>query len=723
MTQVEGVIKRITYHNSENFFTVAKLVTDDSKQELTIVGNMPHLTPGERVSLQGEYTTHKKFGRQFQVDSYEIKLPVTVDGLVKFLSSGFIKGIGPKTADSLVKHFGKEVLDIIEKEPERLKEISGIGEEKAKQIYSGYIEHQQIKDIMVFLQGFGVSPGYALKIYRKFGEQTIQKVSENPYSLARDVFGIGFKTADQIAQKMGVSKESKERTKAAVIYLLEEGTQDGNTYLEREQLIKEMKELEVIPQDIKKILQELVDEKEIVVEDIPELGQLIYSSPFFFAEQGVANRLKKIKEGINQELVTKLDKEVENYHNRQDLTLSPEQQEVLKRVPKTGLMIVTGGPGTGKTTVINCLVDIFERAGHKVMLSAPTGRAAKRMSEATQSEAKTIHRLLEFSHSKGEGSGFQRNQDRPLQCDLLIVDEASMIDTLLMNNLLKAVAPGTRLILVGDIDQLPSVGAGNVLNDIIASKRIPVVRLRTVFRQAKESMVVVNAHRINQGEFPILNKKGKDFFFLPREDPEEVVKTIISLCAKRLPKYNDYNPRDDIQVLAPMRKTVTGVENLNHSLHNVLNPTKKDKPELTFGGRSFRLGDKVMQIKNDYEKDIFNGDTGVIVAIDSEEGSVRVDFGHSKGVSYEGRELDALVHAYAISVHKSQGSEYPVVVIPVTTQHYIMLQRNLLYTAITRAKSLVVLVGTKKALGISISNNKINERNSLLEYRIRALEV
>ncbi|ACB85877.1 helicase, RecD/TraA family [Natranaerobius thermophilus JW/NM-WN-LF] len=724
MAQIEGIIKRVTYHNPENMFTVAKLVTQETRNEITIVGNMPHLTPGERLDLSGEYVDHKKFGKQFQVDSYEIKLPVTVDGLIKFLSSGMIKGIGPKTAESLVEHFGKEVLQVIENTPEKLQEVPGIGKEKAAQISRGFQEHKQIKDIMVFLQEFGVSPAFALKIYRRFGDNTIQKVSENPYSLAREVFGIGFKTADKIAREMGVSVDSEERAKAAVVYLLEEKSQDGNTFLKREELIEALKELEVENVNLNSVLEELVEEKEIVVENIPEAGELIYPAPFFFAEQGIASRLKRLKDGVDRELFPRIQKIAEKYLEEQaNLVLSPEQHQVIKQVPETGLMVVTGGPGTGKTTVIKCLMDIFQKAGQKVMLAAPTGRAAKRMSEATGDEAKTIHRLLEFTYDKEEGMKFQRNQDRPLKGDLLIVDEASMIDTILMNNLLKAISPGTRLVLVGDTDQLPSVGAGNVLQDIIESGRIPLVRLKRVFRQARESMVVVNAHRINEGKFPILNAKGKDFYFLPREEPEDVVKTIISLCAKRLPNYNGYHPVNDIQVLSPMRRTVTGVENLNQSLQKVLNPPQKNKAEINFGGACYRTGDKVMQVKNDYEKNVFNGDTGIVTKVDAEENVVNVRYGHGEEIAYEGRELDALVHAYCISVHKSQGSEYPVVVLPVTTQHYIMLQRNLLYTAVTRAKSLVVLVGTKKSIGIAISNKKTDERNTFLQHRIAVYEV
>ncbi len=726
MAVVEGVVKRVTYHNAENLFTVAKMVTDREREELTIVGNLPHLTPGERVSLSGSYAWHEKYGYQFQVESYEIKLPVTEEGLVRFLSSGLIKGIGPKTAQSLVDYFGKETITIIEKHPEKLQEIPGIGEEKARQIMRGYKEHQQIKDIMVFLQEFGVSPGYALKIYRRFGDETIQKVSENPYALAREVFGIGFKTADRIAGNMGVSPNSEERAKAGVLFVLEEKSQDGHTHLNREELLAALRELEVDPENFDKIIRDLVEEKEIVKEDIPGYGELIYPAPFFFAEQGIARRLKNIKDGGQKTLFDRAQLEAERYlkymETQEALTLSMEQKQVITKVPQCGVTVITGGPGTGKTTVIKCLLDIFQGAGYRVKLAAPTGRAAKRMGEATGSEAKTIHRLLEFAYDPDQGMKFQRNQERPLQCDLLIVDEASMIDTLLMNHLLKAVAPGTRLVLVGDIDQLPSVGAGNVLQDIIESGRITVVRLKTVFRQAQESLIVVNAHRINQGKFPVLNQKDKDFFFLSREDPESIVKTLVSLCTRRLPNYNGYHPRDDIQVLSPMRRTVTGVSNLNESLQKVLNPPGQGKPEITFGDMCFRLGDKIMQVQNDYEKDVFNGDTGVITKIDQEEGAMEVNFGHTV-TEYEGRELDALVLAYCISIHKSQGSEYPVVVLPITTQHYIMLQRNLIYTAVTRAKSLVVLVGTKKALGIAISNQKTQERNSLLQYRIKAYEV
>ncbi len=742
LKSLEGILKNITFHNFDNLFTVAKLITRPENELVTIVGHLPQLTPGERIVVSGEFEDHKKFGRQFHVKSYEVKLPVTTEGLVRFLGSGMIKGIGPKTAENLVNHFGKNVLTVIENDPEELTQVPGIGAEKAKKISKGYKEHIKIKDIMVFLQGFGVSPAYALKIYRRFGDSTMEHVSENPYCLAREVFGIGFKIADKIARNMGIGENSRERKKAAVIFVLEEAASKGDTYLAQKELKEALQEFEVTTEDISEINRELHENKEIIIEDNPQKGRLIYLPPYYFAEQGIAARLIALESGeggVLKENLIRWKYLVDNLRQKskdtvddkgntkagdelKEIELSAEQLEVLEKLPHSGTMVVTGGPGTGKTTVIKNILNLAEKFGSKVLLGAPTGRASKRMSEATGREAKTIHRLLEFTYDSQEGMKFQKNQENPLDCDLLIIDEASMIDILLMNRLVKAVPSGCKLVLVGDIDQLPSVGAGNVLRDIIDSGKIPVVRLKTIFRQAKESMVVVNAHRINQGKFPRLNEKDKDFFFIQREEPEEVVKTIVSLCKDRLPTYGNIHPRDDIQVLAPMRRTDTGVDNLNLTLQKALNPSAKNKPEISFGTFSYRLGDKVMQLKNDYQKEVFNGDMGIVRDVDIEEGTLKVDFFETttgKVVEYERNELDSLVPAYAVSVHKSQGSEYPVIVMPVTTQHYIMLQRNLLYTAITRAKELVVLVGTKKAIGMSISNNKVEDRNSLLDYRLK----
>ncbi|UMZ75028.1 AAA family ATPase [Natranaerofaba carboxydovora] len=756
-TSLEGILKNITFHNSDNLFTVAKLLTRPDNEVITVVGQLPELTPGERLVVNGKFESHKKFGRQFHVESYEIKLPVTTEGLVRFLGSGMIKGIGPKTAESLVSHFGKNILQIIENDPERLTEVDGIGAEKAKKISKGFLEHKKVKDIMVFLQGFGVSPAYALKIYKRFGDKTMELVSENPYCLAREVFGIGFKIADKIARNMGIGENSKERKKAAILYILEEASNKGDTYLTKKELEEALIEFEVTTEDMPAIIDELSKAKEIILEDNKEEGQIIYLPPYYHAEIGIAKRLTELetmgggvlkehlnnwnkmvenlagsistpddasKEKLGNEEANEANKEVNNEATKgaNTVELSTEQLEVLNKLPHSGAMVITGGPGTGKTTVIKSIIYLAEKFGLNIYLGAPTGRAAKRMSEATGKEAKTIHRLLEFSYESGEGMKFNKNTENPLECDLLIIDEASMLDLLLMNRLVKAVPPGCKLVLVGDIDQLPSVGAGNVLRDIIDSHKIPVVRLKTIFRQAKESMVVVNAHRINQGKFPMLNVKDKDFFFINREEPEEVVNTIISLCKHRLPKYENLHPRDDIQVLAPMRRTDTGVDNLNTSLQGALNPPSGQKPEISFGTFSYRLGDKLMQLKNDYQKEVFNGDMGIIHHVDAEEGSIKVRFEENtedRIIEYERNELDSLIPAYAVSVHKSQGSEYPVVVMPVTTQHFIMLQRNLIYTAITRAKKLVVLVGTKKAIGMAISNNKVESRNSLLDYRLK----
>ncbi|NLZ93894.1 MAG: ATP-dependent RecD-like DNA helicase [Firmicutes bacterium] len=721
MQRLEGIIERITYYNEETLFLVARLRTDDGQLH-AIIGNMPCFSVGERVNLEGEWTQHKTFGSQFKVQRYEVEAPQNERGIRNFLASGLIKGVGPVTAEKIVEHFGVEALKIIEEEPERLCEIDGIGSKKAAMIAKSLQERQEIMKIMTFLQGYGVSIGYASRIYRKYGEETVIRVRENPYRLAQEVYGIGFKTADKIALEMGLAPDSPQRMQAALLYKLYEAQEQGHVYLPQQELIKRVvealttKEQTVAASAVEQQLESLAKNKYVVL-DTAQSEVAVYLFPLYYAECYVAERLLQIAQC--QVSYTTL----KNIAWSQDgLSLAAAQRQAVNKALETGLLVITGGPGTGKTTTIRSLITIFHANGLEVLLAAPTGRAAKRMTEATGIEAKTIHRLLEYAQTEAEGSGFafQRNEDRPLKAHVLIVDEASMIDLPLFYHLLRALPQGCKLILVGDMDQLPSVGPGNILRDIITSEAVPVVRLEQIFRQSHQSMIVSNAHRVNSGQMPELGN-SEDFFFMQESDPEKILSLILDLCSQRLPRFKNRDAIADIQVLSPMRRHLLGVDNLNLKLQEALNPPASYKPELKYGNTIFRLGDKVMQVRNNYQKEVFNGDVGRITYINREDGEIIVLYPDSTGardVIYEQAELDELVLAYATSVHKSQGSEYPIVVLPVVTQHYILLQRNLLYTAITRAKELVVLIGTKKALAIAVHNNKVETRYTGLAMRL-----
>lgn len=722
MPEIEGTLERITYRNESNDFTVARLKTKQKSRLVTVIGNFPPLAAGENLKMKGEWVHNPRYGYQFKAESFECILPETLKGIERFLGSGLIKGIGPATAKRLVTHFGKEVLDIIEKTPHRLGEVEGIGEKKAQAIARGYEEQQDIRGVMIFLQNYEVSPTLGAKIYKKYGKETVPRIKENPYRLATEVTGIGFKTADKIAMKLGLEPRSPYRIRAAVQYVLWEAAAQGHVFLPREEVFEllnnvfaqEEKELEesLIQQQIKA----LVDEKEIFLEEEGEEEKVkVYLAPFYHAEKGIACKLLSLK--FSQQKMEGRLEEGNTYHR---LALTPPQREALKKARQDEILIVTGGPGTGKTTTIKALIGMFEENNLKVSLAAPTGRAARRMTETAGREARTIHRLLEYGYSDGELK-FKRDEENPLNTDVLIVDEASMVDLLLMYNLLKALPSSCKLILVGDMDQLPSVGAGNVLRELINSGSLTVVTLDKIFRQAQESLIVVNAHRINQGQFPIINEKNKDFYFIQEEEPEKIAKTILDLCSYRIPSYLKVHPLEDIQVITPMRKTVLGVENLNKLLQEQLNPPQKSKKQIYYGSEILRQGDKVMQVRNNYQKEVYNGDIGRIKEINQEEGEMTVVFPDYKGsreVVYGLNELEELDLSYAISVHKSQGSEYPVVVVPVVTQHFILLQRNLIYTGITRARELVVVIGSKKAMGIALRNNRVEERYTLLGERL-----
>jgi len=711
---LEGVLERIVFFNEENGFTVARLQVPKRQELVAIVGVLPSPMPGETLRLKGKWVVDNKFGEQFRVHSCLSVLPATITGIQKYLGSGMVKGIGPIMAKRIVTRFALETLDVIEDNPEQLLEVEGIGSVRVDRISKAWQEQKEIRGVMIFLQGEGVSSTYAVKIYKEYGNKAIAIVKENPYRLALDISGIGFKTADKIAQNMGIDPGSPMRAEAGIIHVLSELVDEGHVYYPYEKLKEKAGELLEINETIlDTALATLSEQRRVIIEQHLEYDA-VYLTPLHVAETNVATRLKTLLNSPKQMLQIDIEKAIEWVHKRDRIDLAEMQKEALRKAVICKVMVITGGPGTGKTTLVNSIIKILEIKGQQIVLASPTGRAAKRLSEVTGREAKTIHRLLEFSPSEG---GFKRNEEYPLDADMVIIDEVSMVDILLMNHLLKAIPPTVTLLLVGDIDQLPSVGPGNVLKDIINSGLVETIRLTDIFRQAQESLIVVNAHRINRGEFLQLETspgQQNNFYFIKRQEPEEALNIIKELCKSRLPSAFQLDPLEDIQVMTPMHRGIVGVANLNAELQNLLNPNQKS---VSRGGRLFRVNDKVMQIKNNYEKETFNGDIGRINSIDLEEQILKVKF-EDRIIDYSWSDLDELVLAYAISIHKSQGSEYPAVVIPILPQHYIMLQRNLLYTAITRAKKLVVLVGSKRAVAIAIKNNKVQFRYTNLSTKL-----
>jgi len=714
LERLEGTLERIVYQGEEDGYLVARLAPlGDEDRLITIVGNLAAVSPGEHLVLQGWWSLHPKYGRQFEVKEYKTILPATEAGIQKYLGSGLIKGIGPVLSQRIIEHFGKDALRIIEEEPERLEEVEGIGPQRLQLITQAWEEQKEIREVMLFLKAHDVSTGYAVKIFKHYGREAIKVVKENPYRLAEEIFGIGFKTADRIAMKLGTARDAPERIEAAVEYTLSEAADDGHVYLPRALLISKCAEmLEVETDRVHQAIDKLARRELVVVEGGDE-EEAVFLTPFYYAEVGVANRLKRIKSTPSRMDPQKVENLLSRLEKQTTIDYSSEQKEAIRAALMSKIIILTGGPGTGKTTTVKGIIQVMEWLGWRVLLCAPTGRAAKRLSEATEREAKTIHRLLGYRPPKE----FSFNERHPLEADAVIIDELSMVDLILMNNLLKAVPPHASLVLVGDVDQLPSVGAGDVLHDLIKSGEIHTVKLTKIFRQAQQSRIVINAHRVNQGEFPYLKAAAKDdFFFIEEEDPEEAAELICQLAAERLPRYYGFGPFSDIQVLSPMYRGAAGADNLNRLLQERLNP--KEAFSLPFTSRRFRLGDKVMQIRNNYEKEIFNGDIGRIVDVDSTDQEIRVEFPDRGSVLYDAADLNELVLAYAITIHKSQGSEYKAVVMPILTQHYVMLQRNLLYTGITRARELVVIVGSKKALGIAVRNDKQQLRYSHLATRL-----
>ena len=704
-TLLRCVVERITYQNPENGYSVLKVKVKGYSDLVTLVGNLLEVPVGSVLLCRGEWKVDKRYGSQFVAATWEETMPATVYGIEKYLGSGLVKGIGPRFARAIVQRFGTETIDIIETEIERLYEVPNIGRKRVAKIRESWEKQKDIKNVMLFLQGSGVSTAYAAKIYREYGKESIDKVRENPYRLADDIWGIGFKTADGIAAKMGYEKEDPRRCRSGILYTLGQLSDEGHVYAGEEQLVKTAGQLlEAGETAIRDTLAGMLQAEDLILDK-----DAIYLPPFYHAECGTSRRLRDLAQSTGRSLFDGLF-DPSSLTAETGIEYDEVQLAAIRQAVTSKVMVLTGGPGTGKTTTTQGIIAALKKAGLRVLLAAPTGRAAKRMSEATGMEAKTIHRLLEYNPQ----DGYKRNDENPLEGDALIVDECSMIDILLMNNLLKAVPVGMRLVFVGDIDQLPSVGAGNVLRDIIDSQRIPVVRLVRIFRQAQKSRIVMNAHTINQGRFPdTSNGRDTDFFFMREDDPERAAETIVRLVKERLPRAYRESP-DRIQVLTPMQRGVVGAANLNLLLQQALNPSG---PSLGRGGYTYRQGDRVMQLRNNYDKDVFNGDLGYIREVDTEERTLKVDF-DGKWVEYDVTELDELTLAYATTIHKAQGSEYPIVVMPVLMTHFVMLQRNLIYTGITRAKKICVLLGAAKALAYAVRNVSVLKRNTRLKERL-----
>lgn len=751
--QISGSVERITYYNAENGYSVIR-IDPDSRAMLpyryatgrdgliTVVGNLPELNPGEWVRLAGRWVNHAEYGRQFQAEQCEQALPASTEGIKRYLGSGMIRGVGKVMAERIVDKFGEETLDVIDEEPERLLEVLGIGAKRVKSIKKAWHEQKAIKDVMIFLQSHGVSTALAIKIYKKYEDDALRVVQQTPYRLVQDIYGIGFKTADKIARALGLAHDDPGRIEAGIAYTLNRMAEEGHVYVPQEELEPEAAEiLGVSIEKIGAVIEALETEAFIKRERIGgngdggvtyEVGkkranpatiaeeEAVYLTPLYYSEIGVTNRVRRMVEHPTTRLLH-AQQRLEGYDVGEvvakishGIQLAPQQVEAIEAALFNKVTILTGGPGTGKTTTLRALLDLLDRAGHSYLLAAPTGRAAKRLAEATGREAKTIHRLLEYK----PGEGFGRHEHNPLDADMVIVDETSMLDLVLANTLLKAIGPDSHLLLVGDVDQLPSVGAGDVLRDLIASGVTAVIRLETIFRQAANSLIVQNAHRINQGQMPSTPGDAADFFLFVKQDPDELAELIVDIVQRRIPHKFHLDPMEDVQVLSPMYNGSVGVNNLNERLQAALNPPGKGKGERRLGGRVFRVGDKVMQTVNNYDKNVYNGDIGRITAMDPIQQTMTVSVDGAP-VVYDFLEVDELVHAFAVSVHKSQGAEYPCVVMPVVTQHYLMLQRNLLYTAVTRARRLVVLAGTRRAIGIAISNNRVSRRYTALDWRLQ----
>ena len=732
MEEIEVFADETVFRNDENGYTV--LVVKSGRTRVSAVGIMPPIAPGEKLRITGEWTEHPIYGRQIKVSGCEIEKPTTLSGIEKYLSSGMIRGIGPATAKLLIKAFGEETLDVLYSDPERLLDVPGIGPKRAKMIMESYAEQAQQREAMVFLQSYGITPSLAVKIFKRYGENVKQVIRQNPYRLVEDVEGIGFKTADKIAASLGVEPDSEYRLSAGVKHALSEATGTvGHCYLPREELVLAAQRLlgcetELIDHMIDSLILTHSLSAQMLPGEEDEQIVAVYLPQTFRAENEVARRLREMIDAMPNSMATDLSAQIDELERIEGVTFHPQQRQAIETAVKSGMTVITGGPGTGKTTIIKCIIKLLS-VGGEIALAASTGRAAKRMSEACGMEAKTLHRLLEYG---GEEGDFARGQDNPLEMDTLIIDEMSMVDIFLMRSVLRALVPGTRLIMVGDSDQLPSVGAGNVLSDILESGAVPAVELTEIFRQDEKSMIVYNAHRINHGEAPRLNAKGSDFFFERASSPVDAANRIVQLCAVRLPKFLGLDPVKQMQVLSPTKKGDCGVWMLNQLLQAQFNPASAHKKERVRGDTTFREGDKVMQTRNNYQlkwkkegvfaweegQGVFNGDIGFITEIDPQERTITVQFDDERIAAYEAADVDDLELAYCISVHKSQGSEFPVVVMPAVGGPPMLLTRNLLYTAVTRARRMVMIVGREAAIDQMIGNVNTKKRYSALCWRL-----
>ncbi|AEH10113.1 MULTISPECIES: SF1B family DNA helicase RecD2 [Protofrankia] len=725
---LDAVLERITYANEETGYTVARVDAGRSGELITVVGALLGAQPGESLRMRGRWGSHPQYGRQFHVEDYTTVLPATIQGIRRYLGSGLIKGIGPRLAERIVEHFGIDALDVIEQHPERLIEVPKLGPKRTKAIAVAWEEQKAIKEVMVFLQGVGVSTSLAVRMYKQYGDRSIEVVRTQPYQLATDVWGIGFRTADTIARAVGIPHDSPQRIKAGLVFTLSESTGDGNCFLPEQRLIAEaIKILQVDAGAVIECLAELVAEEGVVREEIPGEDPdapvaAVYLVPFHRAEISLAGQLLRLLRAPADRMPSFADVDWDRalvwLHERTRTELAPAQRAAVKLALTERVAVLTGGPGCGKSFTVRSVVTLAQAKGAKIVLAAPTGRAAKRLTELTGHDASTVHRLLQLR----PGGDAAYDRDHPLDADLVVVDEASMLDLLLANKLAKAVAPGAHLLLVGDVDQLPSVGAGEILRDLLAAGTpVPHVRLTHVFRQAQQSGVVTNAHRINSGEHPLVRGLS-DFFFFAADETEEAAAMTVDVVARRIPAKFGLDPRRDVQVLAPMHRGPAGAGALNTLLQEALTPARPDMPERRAGGRIFRVGDKVTQIRNNYDKGasgVFNGTLGVVTGIDLDEQKVTVRTDEDEDIDYDFTELDELVHAYAVTIHRSQGSEYPAVVIPVTTSAWMMLQRNLLYTAVTRARKLVVLVGSHRAIGQAVRTVSGGRRHTALDHRLQ----
>ncbi len=713
--QIIAAIERVIFHNAENGYTVLKVMPQGAKDGITVVGHTLEPQAGVQLKISGKWVNNARFGRQLHMESFDEVMPASTEGIRLYLGSGLLKGVGETTAARIVKAFGVDTIKILDEDPERLLTVKGIGKKSYKVIVQGWAEHRGVRELMIFLQPHGITANYAVRIYKHYGSEALSVVQENPYRMAMDIRGIGFISADNAAQKLGFTKEHPLRAEAGLLYTLTKCNDDGHVFMPQEKLVAMTSESLEIPYDLVEAAIASVQEQErIVCEEMQgEMG--VFLARYYHYESKIAYYLKRILMSPKSVRFENTAALVQDVIDKLSITLAEEQEEAVHMASQSKIMVLTGGPGTGKTTIIKAIIQLFSSVKAKILLAAPTGRAAKRMAEATEKEAKTIHRLLEYN--PGE-DGFARNEDNPLACSLLIVDEASMMDTMLFYHLLKAAPMGATIVLVGDVHQLPSVGPGNVLKDIIASKALPVVELTEIFRQSAQSEIIRNAHLINHGEVPCLESNKEtltDFYFIRQNNPEQAAAMVADLVKNHIPRRFGLNAIEDIQVLTPMHKGAVGSENLNGILQSTLMTHKGEK--IQRGEKTFYLHDKVMQIRNNYDKDVFNGDIGRIIVLDAEKRQLTVRF-DERNVLYEFEELDEIVSAYAISIHKSQGSEYPAVVIPLMMQHYMLLQRNLVYTGITRGKKLVVLVGESKALHMAIKNNRTHKRYTRLCERL-----